>query len=54
MTDWYARCAYDSEVKQRFHTAARLRLRHLAEYLGFPPEAYDLRSNAAGVAVIWN
>ena len=25
MTDWYARCAYDPEVKQRFHTAARAR-----------------------------
>ena len=26
-------------------------MRHLAEYLGFPPEAYDLRSNAGGIAV---
>ena len=39
MTDWYTRCAYNPEAKQRFHTAARLRLRHLAEYLGFPPDA---------------
>ena len=51
MTDWYTRCAYNPEAKQRFHTAARARLRELADCLGFPPEAYDLRSNAAGVAV---
>ena len=51
MTDWYTRCAYNPEAKQRFHTAARLRLRHLAEYLGFPPDAFDLRCNAGGVAV---
>jgi hypothetical protein len=51
MTDWYTPCAYNPEAKQRFHTAARLRLRHLAEYLGFPPDTYDLRSNAGGVAV---
>ncbi len=51
MTDWYARCAYDSEVKQRFHTAARAQLRLLAQALGFPPGSFDLRSNVAGVAV---
>jgi hypothetical protein len=51
MTDWYTRCAYDPEAKQRFHTAARARLRHLAVYLGFAPDGFDLRCNAGGVAV---
>jgi hypothetical protein len=51
MTDWYARCAYDPEVKQRFHTAARARLRRLAATLRFPPRSFDLRSNLGGIAV---
>ena len=51
MIDWYARCAYDTEVKQRFHTAARARLRQLAKTLGFPPKSFDLRSNLGGIAV---
>ena len=51
MTDWYTRCAYNPEAKQRFHTAARARLRELADYLGFAPDAFDLRCNAGGVAV---
>ena len=51
MTDWYARCAYDPEVKQRFHTAARARLRRLATTLGFPLGSFDLRSNLGGIAV---
>ena len=51
MTDWYARCAYDPEVKQRFHTAARARLRRLATTLGFPSGSFDLRSNPGGIAV---
>src|SRR6202049_1896230 len=51
MTDWYARCAYDPEVKQRFHTAARARLRRLATTLGFPSGSFDLRSNLGGIAV---
>ena len=51
MTDWYARRAYDPEVKQRFHTAARARLRRLATTLGFPSGSFDLRSNPGGVAV---
>ena len=51
MTDWTTRCAYNPEAKQRFHTAARQRLRELADYLGFAPGDYDLRSNAAGIAV---
>src|SRR5260370_472348 len=51
MTDCYARCAYDPEVKQRFHTAARARLRQLATTLGFPSGSFDLRSNPGGIAV---
>jgi hypothetical protein len=51
MIDWYARCAYDAEVKQRFHTAARSRLRQLAKALGFPPNSFDVRSNLGGIAV---
>jgi hypothetical protein len=51
MTDWYARCAYDPEVKQRFHTAARARLRRLATTLHFPLGSFDLRSNLGGIAV---
>src|ERR1700726_1453684 len=51
MTNWYARCPYDPEVKQRFHTAARARLRRLATLLDFPPGSFDLRSNLGGIAV---
>src|SRR5712671_2917818 len=51
MTDWYARWAYDPEVKQRFHTAARAQLRRLATTLGLPPGSFDLRSNLGGIAV---
>ena len=51
MTDCYARCAYNPEIKQRFHAAARRRLRRLAEALDFPPGSFDLRSNPGGIAV---
>jgi hypothetical protein len=51
MTDWYARCAYDPAVKQRFHTAARERLLRLATTLRFPLGSFDLRSNLGGIAV---
>src|ERR1700693_4764539 len=51
MTDWYARCAYDPEVKQRFHTTAGARLRRRATTLGFPSGSFDLRSNPGGIAV---
>ena len=51
MIDWYARCGYDAEVKQRFHTAARVRLRQLAKALSFRPKSFDLRSNLGGIAV---
>ena len=51
MIDWYARCAYEPEIKQRFHTAARARLRRLATTLDFAFGSFDLRSNFGGVAV---
>ena len=51
MTDWYARCAYNPEIKQRFHATARRRLRRLATALGFAPGSFDLRSNRGGIAV---
>jgi len=51
MTDWYTRCAYDPEVRQRFHTAARARLPRLATTLGFRPGSFDLSSNLGGIAV---
>jgi hypothetical protein len=51
MTDWYVRCAYNSEIKQRFHREARLRLRRLAKALGFPSGRFNLRSDLRGIAV---
>ena len=51
MTDWYARCAYDPEVKQRFHTAARARYAGWRQRSDFPPGSFDLRSNLGGIAV---
>ena len=51
MTNWYARCAYNPGVKQRFHAAARARLRRLARILGSEPATFDLRSNPGGIAV---
>jgi hypothetical protein len=51
MTDWYARCAYNSHAKENFHRAARARLRQLANMLGLPSTSFDLRSNAGGIAV---
>lgn len=47
--NWYARCAYDSARKRRFHSTARARLRKLA--LALPAGSYDLRSNQGGIAV---
>lgn len=49
--NWYARCAYDSAQKRRFHSTARARLRKLALALGLPAGSYDLRSNQGGIAV---
>jgi hypothetical protein len=54
MINWYTPCAYDTEVKQRYHAAARVRLRQLAKTLGFQPGSFDLRSNPGGIAVMWN
>jgi hypothetical protein len=51
MTDWHTPCAYNPEIKQRFHAAARRRLRRLAAALGFSAGSFDLRSNPAGIAV---
>ncbi len=49
--NWSKDCAYDEAQKQRFHTTARTRLRHLVAALGFAPGSFDLCSNKAGVAV---
>ena len=46
--------AYDGGAKRAFHIHARRRLKQLADALGFLPGAYDLRSNAGGIAVMWN
>lgn len=51
MTNWYASCSYNAEQKQRFHTAARARLRTLANELRFAPGSFDIRSNQGGIAV---
>jgi hypothetical protein len=45
------RVAYDPEVKRRFHTHARRQLLALAAALELAPCAFDLRSNAGGIAV---
>lgn len=49
--DWFKRCAHDSAQKRSFHIAGMKRLRMLAEALGFKPDSFDIRSNAAGIAV---
>ena len=49
--DWYQSCAYNEPQKHLFHREARKRLKALAEALKFPREAYDIRSNKAGIAV---
>jgi len=43
--------AYDGGAKRAFDSHARRRLKQLADALGFLPGAYDLRSNAGGIAV---
>ena len=43
--------AYDAARKRAFHTQARRRLGQLANALALRKGAYDLRTNAAGVAV---
>jgi hypothetical protein len=49
--DFRKRVAYDPEAKRLFHTHARRQLLALAVALGFGEDAYDLRSNEAGIAV---
>ena len=49
--DWHANCSYESKRKRRFHTMARARLRDLATELRLTAGAFDLRSNAGGIAV---
>ena len=49
--NWTKDCACDEAHKQRFHTAARARMRQLAIALRLTPDSYDLRSNKAGIAV---
>ena len=51
MTDWYTRCAYNPEAKQRFHTAARLAYATWRSISAFRRKIFDLRCNAGGVAV---
>jgi hypothetical protein len=43
--------SYDNAAKRVFHSHARRQLKLLADALGLPPQRYDLRSNAGGVAV---
>ena len=43
--------AFDAEAKRLFHSRARSQLRRIAIALGLEADAYDLRSNQAGIAV---
>jgi len=49
--DWMQTTHYDESRKKSFHRAAHKQLKALADYCGWPPSAYDLRSNMAGIAV---
>jgi hypothetical protein len=49
--DFRKSVAYDDEAKRRFRRQARRRLLELATALGLEPGAYDVRSNAGGIAV---
>lgn len=49
--NWTADCGYAPDVKRRFQSTARTRLRQLAQELRLPAGSYDLRSNQGGVAV---
>ena len=49
--DFRKRVAYHKWEKRDFHLAARRQLRRLAEALGLPLGAYNIRSNAGGMAV---
>lgn len=48
---WTTDCGYAPDVKRRFHSTARARLRQLANELRLPTGSYDLRSNQGGIAV---
>jgi hypothetical protein len=43
--------SYDNQAKRAFHRHARRQLKFLADALGLPPQSYELRSNAGGIAV---
>lgn len=49
--NWISDCSYAPDVKRRFHSTARARLRQLANELRWPTGSYDLRSNQGGIAV---
>ncbi len=49
--NWTTDCGYAPDVKRRFHSTARARLRQLANELRLPTGSYDLRSNQGGIAV---
>lgn len=49
--NWTTDCSYAPDVKRRFHSTARARLRQLANELRLPTGSYDLRSNQGGIAV---
>ena len=49
--DFRKSVAYDAEAKRLFHSRARCQLRRIAIALGLKADAYDLRSNQAGIAV---
>jgi hypothetical protein len=49
--DFRKRVNYDPEAKRLFHAQARRQLLKLAAALGLAPCAFDLRSNAGGIAV---
>lgn len=49
--NWTADCGYAPDVKRRFHSTARTRLRQLAQELRLPADSFDLRSNQGGIAV---
>jgi len=49
--DFRKRVAYDPDAKRLFHRRARQQLTKLAAALQLQPGAYDLRSNAGGIAV---
>src|SRR5262249_45365932 len=49
--DFRRPASYDDQAKRAFHSHARRQLKLLADALRLPPQSYDLRTNAAGIAV---